>query len=174
MKKLFLLLSCCLAFIVLTSESCEGKQGKDKSRSGVEETTTTVETDLNGKTIEQNNIINRLAEDNKPGRIKHLYVMSAYSGDVLIYSTVKGKVTSSGKRISPTQEARKGDYEETWNPDMIQDDGTYGSSVEYIYWWDSKGIFHQHYPTGGQIIHISNQPLAVKSVTLNLELNTTE
>lgn len=167
-------MSCCIAFIVLTSESCDGSQGKDKSRSGVEETSTTVETDLNGKTIEQNNIINRLAEDNKPGSIKHLYVISSYSGEVLIYSTVKGKVTSSGKRISPTQQVYSGDYERWYNPDMIQDDGTYGSSVEYIYWWDSKGIFHQHYPTGGQIIHISNQPLAVKSVTLNFELNSTE
>ncbi len=102
--------------------------------------------------------------------------MSAYSGEVLIYSTVKGKVTSSSKRISPTQQVI--DFDNTaytsYNPDVIQDDGTYGSSVEYIYWWDSKGIFHQHYPTGGQIIHISNQPLAVKSVTLNLELNSTE
>ncbi len=176
MKKLFLLLSCCLAFVILTSESCENPKGNEKSRSGVSETSTTVETDLNGKTIEQNNIINRLAEDNKPGSIKHLYVMSAYSGEVLIYSTVKGKVTSSSKRISPTQQVI--DFDNTaytsYNPDVIQDDGTYGSSVEYIYWWDSKGIFHQHYPTGGQIIHISNQPLAVKSVTLNLELNSTE
>lgn len=49
----------------------------------------------------EENIAKKLTEDNKIGSIKYLYIVSAYSGDVLIYSTVKGKVTSSGKRISP-------------------------------------------------------------------------
>lgn len=148
---------------------------KDVSNSGVIQATTKVQTDLNGNTIEQNNIINRLKEDNKPGSIKHLYIISLYSGQVIIYSTVKGKVTSSGKRISPTLLAiTGGDYHHEYNPDLIQDDGTYGSSVEYIYWWDSKGIYHQQYVTGGMLLHISNEPIAVKSITLNLELNKPE
>ena len=54
--------------------------------------------------------------------------------------------------------------------EVLQDDGTYGGSVEYLYWWDSTGRYHQHYVSGGQIIHISNEPLAVKRVILNLEL----
>lgn len=146
-----------------------------QANSGVKAVTTSVNTDLNGKTIEQNNIINRLSEDNKPGSIKHLYILSAYSAQVILYSTVKGKVTSSGKRISPTTMAYTGgEYRFNYNPDMIQDDGTYGSSVDYIYWWDSKGIYHQQYITGGMILHISNEPIAVKSVTLNLELSNTE
>lgn len=29
--------------------------------------------------------------------------------------------------------------------------------------------YHQHYLTGGQIIHISSQPIPIKSVTINLE-----
>ncbi len=146
------------------------------SQSGVQKASTKVETDLNGNTIEQTNIINRLKEDNKPGSIKHFYLISAYSGQVIMYSTVKGKVTSSGKRINPTTLAIAGggDWNHEYNPDLIQDDGTYGSSVEYIYWWDSKGIYHQQYITGGMIVHISNQPIAVKSVAINLELNKSE
>lgn len=163
-----------LLLLIVTLNSCKLEpEEPEKSQSGVQKASTTVQTDLNGNTIEQLNIINRLKEDNKPGSIKHLYILSAYSGQVIIYSTVKGKVTSSGKRISPTTLARSGgqtDY--TWyNPDLIQDDGSYGNSVEYVYWWDSKGIYHQQYVTGGMILHISNEPIAVKSVTLNLELN---
>lgn len=167
-----------VAFIVLTSEDgCMEKiDKKNVSSSGVERATTRVQTDLDGKTVEQNNIINRLTEDNKPGSIKHLYIISAYSGQVIMYSTVKGKVTSSGKRLSPTMLAKTGshDYTIEYNPDLIQDDGTYGSSVEYVYWWDSKNVYHQQYITGGILVHISNQPIAVKSITLNLELSKPE
>jgi hypothetical protein len=33
----------------------------------------------------------------------------------------------------------------------------------------NPGIYHQHFMTGGQIVHISDQPIAVKSVTINME-----
>lgn len=190
MKKAVILMLSVGTFFTLSSESgCnipEGPRQAPKSASGVTKATTKVETDLNGQTIEQNNIINRLKEDNKPGSIKHLYIISAYSGQVLIYSTVKGKVTSSGKRLTPVTVSAGacggGEYsvshfgipitinDETFRTsEVLQDDGSYGSSVEYIYWWDSKSIYHQQYIQGGMILHISNEPIAVKSVTLNFE-----
>jgi len=137
-----------------------------------------VQKDLNGYTIEQNNVAGRYKEDNKPGSIKHLYIISAYSGQTLIYSTVKGKVTSSGKRLSPNQLSENfridlPDGRFAYTNELLADDGTYGSSTEYIYWWDSKGVYHQQYITGGMILHISNQPLSVKSVIINMELNKT-
>lgn len=140
-------------------------------KTGVEEVTADVPLQSNGRTVEQDNIVNRLKADNMPGSIKHLYLISAYSGDVIMYSTVKGKVTSSGKRLSPTEQVvqLEATANTRYNPDLIQDDGTYGSSVEYIYWWDSKGIYHQQYITGGMILHISSEPIAVNKVILNLE-----
>ncbi len=134
-----------------------------------------IQTGSDGLTVEQRNIKDRIKMDNTPGSIKHLYVISAYSGQVLIYSTVRGKVTSSGKRVSPTQSSGTGFSVPIGGSTMItnevlQDDGTYGSSSEYLYWWDSKGTYHQHYVQGGQILHISDQPLAVKGVVLNMEL----
>jgi hypothetical protein len=128
-----------------------------------------------GRTVEQRNIVERLKMDNVPGSIKHLYVISAYSGQVLIYSTVRGKVTSSGKRLTPTSGRPYGGggtgfvIDAIVTEEVLQDDGTYGSSIEYIYWWDSKGVYHQHYPETGAMIHLSDQPMAVKSITLNLE-----
>lgn len=163
--------------------SCEEVQrSQPVSNSGVSKANVKVHTDLNGNTSEQLNIMGRLEEDNKPGSIKHLYIISAYSGQVLLYSTVKGKVTSSGKRLTPVTVATSdaqycGGIPVTiggrncWTSEVLQDDGTYGSSVEYIYWWDSKGVYHQQYIAGGMMVHISNQPIAVKSVILNLESN---
>lgn len=168
-----------LALAISTEDtSCGGTT--PQSASGVSIASVRVPTGPDGLTAEQRNIGNRLVEDNKPGAIKHLYVISAYSGQVLIYSTVKGKVTSGGKRLTPTTVIAEresattnfmrvhigaGDYETT---EVLQDDGTYGSSGDYLYWWDVNGVYHQHYVQGGQIVHISSQPLNVPHIVLNL------
>jgi hypothetical protein len=149
------------------------------SSSGVGKATVKVPTNPEGLTTEQQNIQDRLLEDNKPGSVKHLYVISAYSGQVIIYSTVRGKVTSGGKRITPISVNNHGNGwgfpigfgdQVLYTNEVIQDDGTYGSSSEYLYWWDTKGVYHQHYVSGGQIVHISNQPLAVKGIIINMEI----
>ncbi|KKM74388.1 hypothetical protein LCGC14_1400850 [marine sediment metagenome] len=157
-----------------------------QSSSGVKQASVDVATGSDGLTVEQRNVKTRLTEDNKPGSIKHLYIISAYSGQVLIYSTVKGKVTSSGKRLSPYSVAAAdgqqvssalrgmrvnigGNQHRT--TEVLQDDGTYGSSIPYVFWWDSRDIYHQHYIAGGQILHVSTEPLAVKSVVINMELS---
>jgi hypothetical protein len=146
--------------------------------SGVSKATAQVTVGADGLTVEQKNIKERLQEDNKPGSIKHLYVISAYSGQVIIYSTVRGKVTSGSKRLTPNTVASGGDYPDGFDisingvtkntEEVLQDDGTYGHSGDYLYWWDTKGVYHQHYIAGGQIVHVSNQPLAVKSIIINM------
>lgn len=168
MKKAFLLLSALSLFACADTV---------ESTSGVGKATATVTIGSDGLTVEQRNIKARLEQDNLPGAIQHLYVISAYSGQVILYSTVKGKVTSSGKRLTPihldsdgtmTPAFRSGG--DVWHTDeMIGDDGTYGSSEPYLYWYDVNGRYHQHYPSGGQIIHISDQPISVGSVILNME-----
>ncbi|MDP3506960.1 MAG: hypothetical protein Q8T09_03145 [Candidatus Melainabacteria bacterium] len=159
--------------------SCSGSYQPEqpKSASGVTKLNVKVQVDpTTGQTIEQSNIAKRLKLDNAVGSIKHLYIISPSSGQVLLYSTVKGKVTSSGKRLTPNTinsstygfEVNIGG-EKHYTSEVLQDDGTYGNSSEYIYWFDAAGRFHQHWFTGGQIIHLSDQPIAVKSVVLNLE-----
>jgi len=178
MKKIFGLLSIMITMFILTS--CDDAL-TPKSSSGVEKASVQVATDVNGNSVEQRAIIKRLTTDNKPGSIKHLYVISAYSGQVLIYSTVDGKVTSSGKRLTPSTISGTlntngtGFYIEiggtrAYTQEVLGDDGTYGTSDPYIFWYDVRGIYHQHYITGGQIIHVSDQPLAVKNIIINMEL----
>ncbi len=170
-------------FIIICFLSFMGcDQANQTSDSGVEKATVKVKTDLTGHTVEQNNIIKRYEKDNTAGSIKYLYIISTYSGDVLIYSTVMGKVTSSGKRLTPkTVNDGSGLTGYTNNEviinsckyltsEVIEDDGTYGSSVEYLYWFDSKGIYHQQYISGGCLVHISDQPLLINKPIINMEL----
>jgi hypothetical protein len=174
-----------VVFLAMLLTACfDVPASQPTSHSGVKKATAAVQTGTDGLTTEQRNVRDRLAADNKPGSIKHLYVISAYSGQVVMYSTVRGKVTSSGKRLSPvTVAAADGQYvggghngipvsiggNTKYTGEVLQDDGTYGSSVEYLYWWDTAGRYHQHYVSGGQILHISDQPIATKSIILNLE-----
>lgn len=146
--------------------------------SGVKKTAVKVQTDLEGVTVEQQNVRNRLLNDNRVGAIKHLYIVSPYSGKILLYSTVKGKVTSSGKRLTPLNISGSGaefplkiGNSQYLTTEVLQDDGTYGSSDPYIFWWDSKGIYHQHFLTGGQIVHVSDKILRVNPNEIQINLS---
>ena len=168
------------AFIAMSCDQLPRRQAT--SDSGVTKATVQVKTDVDGQTIEQKNYTERIRRDNLPGSIKHLYVISSMSGQVLLYSTVKGKVTSSSKRLTPSTVVGDGRSETKYYFNFIEiagrsyltnevlgDDGTYGSSAEYLYWFDSKNVYHQHFRGANEMLHISDQPLNVKSVVLNLE-----
>ena len=181
MRKIIVTLAICMVPFLMGNKG--GCTNEPRSASGVNISSVKVQIGPDGKTTEQRNVADRLLEDNKPGSIKHLYIISAYSGQVIIYSTIRGKVTSGGKRLTPTSVAvqrgtsadgfgvKFGSDNIQYTGEVLQDDGTYGHSVDYLYWWDTKGVYHQHYVSGGQIVHISNQPLAVKSIVINMELS---
>jgi len=152
-----------------------------KSAGGVDMATVhKLHTNPEGHTVEQQNIIDRITADNKPGSVKHLYVMSAYSGQVLLYSPVRGKVTSGGKKLTPTRiEGVEGgstkpiidiDGRKYGVSELPNEDGTFGSgSSDYLYWFTPDGRYHQHYLSGGQIVHVSDTPIAVKNVAITIE-----
>lgn len=178
MKKLILLVT-----LILSMVACVDGPNQQKSDSGVKKATTQVKTDPSGNTIEQKNIIQRLERDNDLGSIKHLYVISAYTGDVLQYSTVVGKVTSGGKRLSPKtvngngmQNSGASNYvkigNDTYTTDEVLDDGgAYGESGNYLFWFDTQGNYHQYYPSGGTYLEICDRPLRIKKTNFSITLN---
>lgn len=180
MNKILLLALVASALFVT---GCQSETSEPKSTSGITKATAVVKTQANGLTVEQSNVKNRLEAENAPGAIKHLYVISAMSGQTLIYSTVRGKPSSSGKRLTPktvlVANASTGGYKQGMKiniggathrtGEVLGDDGTYGSSIPYIYWWDIQGKYHQHYVSGGQIIHVTDTPMNVKSIVMNME-----
>ena len=179
MKKLVLLFS-----LILSMVACVDVQpNQQKSDSGVRKATTQVKTDPSGNTIEQKNIIQRLERDNDLGSIKHLYVISAYTGDVLQYSTVVGKVTSGGKRLSPKtvngngiETAGDSNFVTIGNSryttdEVLDDGGAYGESGNYLFWFDTQGNYHQYYPSGGTYLEICDRPLRIKKTNFSITLN---
>ena len=180
MKNMFLVAITSLALF----SSC-GNVQQAKSDSGVSKASVKVTTDANGNTVEQTNYMERVKRDNDLGSVKHLYIISSYSGDVMEYSTVKGKVTSGGKRLSPTTvqgstSINDNSNNTNWNvvkigetnhvTDEVMDEyGTYGSSMSYIYWFDAQGTYHQYFPSGGTYLHISDRPLRVKKSNMTFE-----
>lgn len=185
-----------LSASVLMGPACDDvpraeRRAKPKASSGAVRQTVKVKTDAQGRTVEQRNVGRRLTMDNEPGSIKHLYIVSTQSGQTLLYSTVKGKVTSGGKRLAPKTVAagyltvRDGQYSQRvsgYGPEVqignkvfrssevMGDDGTYGSSGEYLYWWDEQDQYYQVYVTGGMMPLVSSRPLRVQDVIMNLEI----
>ena len=165
--------------------SAVSRPSQPQSTTGVKKATANVTIQASGLTIEQENISRRLELENIPGSIKHLYIIAPMTGDVLLYSTVQGKITSSGKRLSPYHAYRIGTHYESafqkgfpvkfgesgsyYTEEVLQDDGTYGSSSPYIFWFSSRGHYHQHFITGGQIIHLSDAPMSFPKVIVNIE-----
>lgn len=120
-----------------------------------------VEKNKEGHTLEQESIINKVKVDASV-KTWYLYVISPVDRKLILFSTVKGKVTSSGKRLTPkktTGSNGAGLYfkikdNEYFTDEILGEDGTYGDSSEYLYWTDSKDRNHRHYLLDGQIIHI--------------------
>lgn len=175
MKKILFLI--CIGFSIV---SCDiQQQTQQTADSGVKKATVKVKTDINGHSVEQKNIIERTTRDNNIGSIKHLYVISSYTGDVLEYSTVKGKVTSGGKRLSPKSLTGAGEYGGDYfivningsnyrTSEVLDENGTYGESGNYLYWFDTQDNYHQYYPSGGTYLHISDKPLKIKKANFTL------
>lgn len=177
MLRLQTLLMSLLTILMLTS--CIDRQ-QQKSDSGVTKASTKVKTNMDGLTIEQQNIIERLKRDNDVGSLKHLYIISSYTGDVLQYSTVKGKVTSGGKRLSPRTVSSgsgttNGNYVQIGGQDystdeVLDDGGAYGDSGNYLFWFDAQDNYHQYYPSGGTYLEISDKPMRIKKTNFSIEI----
>lgn len=88
------------------------------------------------RSLERENIINRLKATNDPNQLTWIYPMSA--GRVIGRFPVRGKVTSGSKRLTSTQmiDTSYATYYVTEAPDEM---GAYGSSGDYIFWFDPAG-----------------------------------
>lgn len=180
MKQLTLVAIATISVLIF---GCGLDASQQKSDSGVTKATVHVKTDANGNTIEQENIMERLNRDNEPGSIKHLYIISSYTGDVLQYSTVKGKVTSGSKRLSPktVDNSAAPTTSVGYNrvniggnayvtSEVLDDGGAYGDSGNYLFWFDAQGNYHQYYPAGGTYLHISDRPLRIRKANFSVTL----
>jgi hypothetical protein len=125
----------------------------------------------NGMSLEQYNIAQRYLHDNKIDALKYVYVIGQ-NGQVCMNYQILGKITSSGKRLTPRTVAAYGSggysqdgmvvtigsktYETT---EVIEDDGTYGDSMPYYYMWTTAGNYIQVIPTGMFLTVVADKQL---------------
>ncbi len=98
------------------------------------------------------NITRRLNLTSNPGQIGFVLLMNE-SGQPVMYMSVKGKITSGSKRLTRTEQSaciptvdNDGNQTGTCSYEKVSapsDEGTYGSSGEYIYFWNTDGQYVQ-------------------------------
>lgn len=190
--RLTVLLAITAGAAILMNTGCipdgNSKKGTPVSDSGVAKASVKVQTDADGYTTEQKNIMKRLARDNEIGAMKHLYVFSLMTGQQLFYSPIVGKSTSSNKRLSPTSVAAGlsgGEWKEYYGVkyesggttyrtnELTQDDGTYGSSSEYFFWFDEQDRYMKMWIEGTAMVIESDTPLAeIPQIVLSFQNKT--
>lgn len=90
---------------------------------------------------EQKNIARRLGLTMNPGQIGFMALFNQ-AGAPIAYYAVKGKITSSGKRLTSPDE-RNCWSESCAYHQSASDEGTYGSSDPYVYFWTVDDVFIQ-------------------------------
>ena len=109
------------------------------------------------------NIKNRLELTSNPGQMGFILLLNE-SGQPIFYSGVKGKITSSGKRLTAPFEAVCCDGATHPAP---SDEGTWGSSDPYIYFWTTDGQYVQwngKYMYSDKPFRTTIQPLVIKGI----------
>lgn len=121
-----------------------------------------------GDSLERRNIIDRLELWNNDNKVSYIY-LTEY-GKVMAFYTIKGKVTSSGKRLTPNDQLKGCDGGE-WNQECVMEapslDGTYGSSDSYIFFWTTEGAYVQwggNYMLVDQPLKLTTQPELIRVI----------
>lgn len=115
---------------------------------------------------EIDNIKKRLELTSQPGLLGYVLLLND-AGQPIQYTTVKGKITSSGKRLTKPYDFVKVDGGEYGRDEQVpsgSDEGTYGSSGEYVYFWTESGQYIQwngRYLYSDKPFRLSVQPIVV-------------
>lgn len=118
---------------------------------------------------EIDNIKRRLELTSNPGQIGFILLLNEM-GQPIMYSGVKGKITSSSKRLtSPIQyyDVDKGEWSGTELNQSPSDEGTWGSSDPYVYFWTTDGQYVQwngKYLYSDKPFRTKVEPLVVKGI----------
>lgn len=114
------------------------------------------------------NIKKRLELTSDPGLTGFVLLMNE-AGQPIMYTGVAGKITSGGKRLTKPFQLTKGDRGSNYGDfvtDSPSDEGTWGSSAPYIYFWTTNG---QYVQWNGKYLY-SDKPFRTKIEPLVLAL----
>jgi len=118
---------------------------------------------------EIDNIRKRLELTSNPGQIGFILLLNE-AGQPTMYASVKGKVTSGSKRLTSPDTFKQVDCSEyncDARVDAPSDEGTYGSSDPYVYFWTTEDQYIQttsKYIYSDKPIRTSIKPLVISGV----------
>lgn len=163
----YLLIPLAIPFLCGAEGSCEADStqphNKQVQAAKAEQAAAQITFDENA---EIDNIQRRLELTSAPGLLGYVVLMNA-AGQPVMYTTVKGKITSGAKRLTKPY-----DYQRVYGgggsmDDQVpapSDEGTYGTSGEYVYFWTQSGQYVQWngtYLYSDQPIRLSVEPIVV-------------
>lgn len=152
-----------LASIVLFSASCMRGGAPTKKQLNARKAERLAQSIKYTVNWEQNNIVRRQTMVGDAGLTGYITLISS-AGVPILYTSVAGKTTSGGKRLTKTW-GRVGSSSYGYNVVAASsNDGTYGSSNPYQYWWDTSGRYYQwngEYLFTDQPVRLRIEPLVI-------------
>lgn len=147
MRKLYIGLMTALAFALAACENQPSSSADPKSQQAAvgSRMADAVIQQSGGVNAEQDNIAKRLKLTMNPGQIGFVALFNQ-AGAPIAYYGVKGKITSSGKRLTSPDQLRVLENDSGWSNSVVtapSDEGTYGSSADYAYFWTTDGQYVQ-------------------------------
>lgn len=146
----------------------EPQTAKDVQAQKAAEAANSIQFDENA---EIDNIKRRLQLTSNPGQIGFVLLLNEM-GKPVMYTGVKGKITSGGKRLTAPQEYKclgvAGGGCSYQTVDAPSDEGTYGSSNPYVFFWTTDG---QYIQWSGKYLY-SDKPFRISDPTI-VVLNST-
>jgi hypothetical protein len=145
-----------LALVTILLAGCDYNESKYVQSHKAAQAAQSINFDENA---EIDNIKHRLELTSKPGAIGYIVLLNQM-GQPIAYDTVKGKITSSGKRLTRPFDGVGNDTRPA-----PSDEGTWGNSDPYIYYWTANGVYRQW---SGLYLY-SDQPIRLSQPTLVVE-----
>lgn len=160
--------------MLMSADECNTRPSgiQDQEQMKVEENQKRLmaETDIPvlGKSLDRKNIVKKLNIFEDENKVTYIYLISF--GKVMAFYAVKGKVTSSNKRLTTTDKIicnsgyESGDYSVVENPGL---DGTYGSSDPYIFFWTTDDTYIQwngEYMMCDKPLKMATQPELIREI----------
>lgn len=164
MNRSFLTISLiAVAAITMGNSGCDNKPTaaevqKNTQKAAAEQAAASLQFSENS---EIENIKRRLELTSKPGQLGFVMLLNEM-GQPIMYEGVRGKITSSSKRLTAPDRAHtwgngNGGYGGVVRAEA-SDEGTYGNSDPYIYYWNVDGAYRQW---SGKYLY-SDQPMRLR------------
>ena len=147
---------CCIVIAAVTGCS----QGPNNQEIQAEKGAQLAESIRFTSNAEQENIHRRLELTSDPALLGYVTLFHK-TGQVALYTAVEGKITSGGKRLTPPDRNVVGHIRRS-----MSDEGTWGSSNPYVYFWTPSGQYFQtsmDYIYSDKPMRLREEPLVIMS-----------